>query len=794
MKLSIEQIQKNLYELFKNGEYNDAEKLALSTTKEYPDFQFAWKVLASLYIQKGRFNESVNASNKSILLIPKDSEAHNNLALALNKLSRFEEAEASFKLSIKLNPNFFIAHFNYGFFLQNRGKLDESTAIYKIATGLNPESIESFINLGNVFRSLGRFEESEVSYKKALAIDPNYILTHFCLGLLFYDLGRLEEAEVSYKNIIMLNPESFEALNNLGNVLLKLNKLEEAEASFRKAIELNPNLAEPYCNLGQTYQAKGLIQEAIKFYITAIDINPNFSQALVNFSIALEGVRFSKPNKHISRIILLLLESKTYVRPSDVVRPSISLLKNEPAMQILLKKKNKKNIKLFLKETISLIYELPLFLKLMSICPLNDIDCEFFLKNIRQIILLSIDDIAGNQELLDFQSKLAFQCFINEYIYEQTIDEVIAIEKLENSIKNTLSKGDQPNPHHVLALASYKPLKDYKWREKLKNIDTLKNIYRQQVLEPELEQNLKSNIPILNQINNEVSLNVQKQYEKNPYPRWVNLALSLKPLSISEIINGYNLKIYDSSINKLNKVNILIAGCGTGQQSIGEASKFKNSNILAIDLSLSSLAYAKRKTEEYNFKNIDYMQADIMDLRKIKKQFDIIECVGVLHHMENPLEGWKVLIDCLKTGGLMNIGLYSELARKPIEKTRNEIKRKNIKSDVDSMKMYREEIIQSNKDHHKDLLKYSDFYSLSELRDLLFHVQEHRFNIIQVKEHLSTLGLKFCGFQSDKITNDFKSLYKNQDDFYKLDIWDKFEKSYPDKFMGMYQFWCQKVD
>ena len=62
------------------------------------------------------------------------------------------------------------------------------------------------------------------------------------------------------------------------------------------------------------------------------------------------------------------------------------------------------------------------------------------------------------------------------------------------------------------------------------------------------------------------------------------------------------------------------------------------------------------------------MQADILDLGNLNKQFDIIESVGVLHHMDNPMEGWKVLTDCLKPGGLMMIGLYSELARKHIVK------------------------------------------------------------------------------------------------------------------------------
>ena len=52
------------------------------------------------------------------------------------------------------------------------------------------------------------------------------------------------------------------------------------------------------------------------------------------------------------------------------------------------------------------------------------------------------------------------------------------------------------------------------------------------------------------------------------------------------------------------------------------------------------------------------MQADILDFKdKLNKQFDIIESIGVLHHMDNPMAGWKILTDCLKPGGLMKIGL-----------------------------------------------------------------------------------------------------------------------------------------
>ena len=101
--------------------------------------------------------------------------------------------------------------------------------------------------------------------------------------------------------------------------------------------------------------------------------------------------------------------------------------------------------------------------------------------------------------------------------------------------------------------------------------------------------------------------------------------------------------------------------------------------ILAIDLSLTSLAYAMRKTEEFNLKSIKYMQADILNLRKLDQKFDLIECAGVLHHMENPMVGWKILAECLNPGGLLMIGLYSDLARQHIVKVRQEISQRGVK-------------------------------------------------------------------------------------------------------------------
>ena len=221
--------------------------------------------------------------------------------------------------------------------------------------------------------------------------------------------------------------------------------------------------------------------------------------------------------------------------------------------------------------------------------------------------------------------------------------------------------------------------------------------------------------------------------------------------------------------------------------------KFKFARVLAIDLSLSSLAYAIRKTGELDIGNIDYKQADILDLRQLNKQFDIIESVGVLHHMYDPLAGWKILTDCLKPGGLMKIGLYSELARQNIVKIREEIKQRGIGSSNAEVRSFRDMMLKSDKDYHTQILAFSDFYSLSELKDLLFHVQEHRFTIPKIKDHLDKLGLKFCGFDPDNITSNFRLSYDKKDDSYDLDKWQAYEEANPKAFLGMYQFWCQKA-
>ena len=174
------------------------------------------------------------------------------------------------------------------------------------------------------------------------------------------------------------------------------------------------------------------------------------------------------------------------------------------------------------------------------------------------------------------------------------------------------------------------------------------------------------------------------------------------------------------------------------------------------------------------------------------KEFDIIESAGVLHHMDEPMAGWRVLVDLLKPGGLMKIGLYSEFARHHIVEIRKEIAALSLGTSEADIRKFRQSLAESHDENHQQLTTSINFFNLSGMIDLIFHVQEHRFSLPQIKNCLDELGLKFCGFENKDVISNFRELYGNEVDIYDLELWHQFEERNSRAFSGMYQFWCQK--
>ena len=749
----------NLVEHYQAEKYVDTEKLALSMTQEFPKHPFAWKVLAAVLKQNGKINESVNVSQKSVKLNPNDPEAHKNLGILLHEKGKLKEAEKSFKQAISLKPNY----------------------------------AEAYSNLGNILREQDKLKEAEESFKQAIKYEPNYAEAYNNFGNILREQCKLKEAEASYKKAIELKPNYAEAYSNIGNSLQEQGRLKEAEASYKKAIELKPDFANAYSNLGVLLKDMGRLSESCSALIQAINLNPYFSDAYANLGIAIKNIRFNSSNIKLYPILIQLLINGNFARPEDLAGSICSLLKHDPLIKNLLLEENFPTNIEKVKSIIHSLDKLKLLHHLMRVCPLPDLQFESLFVRIRSLLLSNLDDIEATPEFIYFLSTLSLQCFTNEYVYIEKDKETKLIESIETEIMKTIEESNNPEIKKILCLASYRPLHQYKWYKKLESLNNIKEVNVRLIDEPYTEREIMTKIPILGEISDDVSRKVRAQYEQNPYPRWVKTGIPLKTKSISEVCAELNLDLQTENIKKVSSPAILIAGCGTGQTSIATASNFSDCKVTAADLSLASIAYAKRKTDELGITNLEYLQADILKLHQLEKKFDIIDSVGVLHHMEEPMAGWKVLTNLLKPSGLMRIGLYSELARQEIVKIRKEIALKKVGTSETEIREYRQSLAESNDEDHQQLTKSSDFYSLSTLRDLIFHVQEHRFTIPQIKNCLEELGLKFCGFINKDAISNFRKFHGEDADIYDLEQWNQFEQSNTRIFAVMYQFWCQKI-
>jgi 2-polyprenyl-3-methyl-5-hydroxy-6-metoxy-1,4-benzoquinol methylase len=570
-------------------------------------------------------------------------------------------------------------------------------------------------------------------------------------------------------------------------------RLNESRAALEKALLMQPEYAEAHDNLGNTLQDLGEHAKAISEHFHAITLEPNYTTAKANLGRAVAMVRFTSSNTQLYPVLADLLKNGNLVQVKLIAKSVTSLLRNDPTLQNLVAGKQESYQTSEAMSVVKSLDKFQLLHEFLRVSPLLDLQIESLLTALRRAILLGLAEINADPELIRFLSTISLHCFVNEYIYFESAKETELITTLGLEIESAIAGGLQPDPLKVLCFSAYRLLHKQRWCESLTELSELEEINRRQVLEPLEEYTYAFNTPKLNRITDKVSKQVRAQYEENPYPRWLKVRIPRNAISVAEHCDEVGLRLLNNKIRDVTQPKILIAGCGTGQQSIGAAARYSNCQVLAIDLSLASLAYAQRKTFELKLDNLRYAQSDILTLAELGSSFDIIECSGVLHHMQDPLAGWRALVDLLKPEGLIKIGLYSELARQSISKARADIASLQIKATAAEIRAFRQQVAASSENPHRELTSFNSFYSLSEFRDLVFHVQEHQFTIPKIQDSLDELGLAFCGFEHDtKKLPKFEKFFPHNRDIYDLERWHELERSNPDTFRGMYQFWCQR--
>ncbi len=670
-----------------------------------------------------------------------------------------------------------------------------------VPRGSGSASSDSKLREAMACHQAGRLSEAETLYRQILQANPSQPIALHLLGVTALQAGKNEIAFDLIARALAIKPDYVEAHGNLGIALRNLGELDEAVTSYRKAIAIKPDYVEAHSNLGNALHELGKMDEAFSSHRRAVALNPQNDRLWAGLAASLETQSFTSLDDGLLQDLLRLIERPT-VRPSLLNRPIVSALRHQPDFARILERTASGNSKIgtAFADAAERLSAIPLFSRIMALSFIGDLEIERMLAVLRRAMLE--ETVAGktDEKSLPFSTALALQCFANEYIYSETDEEMAAVEQLQQQIVALVEQDREVPPSFVATLGAYRPLHGFSWAQELSERawpDSVKEVIERQISEPRREQSLRSQIPQLTAIQNTISQAVREQYEENPYPRWIKTDISDQGRAIGAVLREPPLRFDLGDYESPEVPEILVAGCGTGQQALTTASRFSNARVLALDLSLASLSYASRKTEELGLSNIEYAQADIMDLASFGRRFDLIECIGVLHHLGDPLAGWRLLVDLLRPGALMMIGLYSETARQDVIVGRSLIAEKGYTASPADIRRCRRDIVamaENGNSTMAGLCNVRDFFSLSQCRDLLFHVQEHRFTLPRIEAALQAFGLEFLGFEmrDNAAMTEFKKSHPNKRALTSLSLWHKFELENPATFRGMYQFWCKK--
>ncbi len=226
--------------LYAQGRSTQAQTLARSLTRRFPQHGPSWKILGSVLQRQGLLEEALVPMQWAAELLPQDVSAQGNLGVVLKALGRLEQAEASYRRAAQIEPTCAEIHNNHANVLKELGRLAQAEASYRLALELKPGYAEAHSNLGTVLQAQDRPVEAEASYRRALELKPQDAMVHANLGVLL-KRSRPTDAEVCYRRALELKPDYAVGHANLGSLLQSQGRLTEAAVSFRQALELSPD-------------------------------------------------------------------------------------------------------------------------------------------------------------------------------------------------------------------------------------------------------------------------------------------------------------------------------------------------------------------------------------------------------------------------------------------------------------------------------------------------------------------------------------------------------------------------
>lgn len=253
-----------------------------------------------------------------------------------------------------------------------------------------------------------------------------------------------------------------------------------------------------------------------------------------------------------------------------------------------------------------------------------------------------------------------------------------------------------------------------------------------------------------------ISAAVAKLYDTYPFPP--------EPL-LDEPPPGYNWRwnwpaAYNFCTGQKpdrQNIRILDAGCGSGVGTEYLVHLNPQAHVVGIDLSAGTLAVAKERCQRSGADRAEFHHLSLYDVAQIPGEFDLINCVGVLHHLPDPVRGIQALAPKLAPGGIMHIFVYAEQGRWEIKLMQQAIRllQGEKRGDYRDGVQVGRQIFAALPENNRLVKREQERWSIENQKDECFadmyvHPQEIDYNIDTLFELIDASGLEFLGFSNPR--------------------------------------------
>ncbi len=245
---------------------------------------------------------------------------------------------------------------------------------------------------------------------------------------------------------------------------------------------------------------------------------------------------------------------------------------------------------------------------------------------------------------------------------------------------------------------------------------------------------------------------VKAQYEKWMYPEPV-MDLSQEPPGVRNASDPQQMcwAYWPTAPAYQPELDILVAGCGTNSAA-RYAYTHPQARVVGIDLSTSSLEHQRYLKQKHQLDNLTLHHLPIQEVASLGKDFDLIDCCGVLHHIPEPVEALSALRSVLRPEGSIFLMLYGKYGRTGVYMLQDLFRTIGLKQDDESLAIIRETLQGVSPDHYVNVYMQGEGESLdfgAGLVDTFIHAYDKGYSVTDCLDLLKDSGFTFQGWKEN---------------------------------------------